>query len=145
MQNVQSSPLRNGHIAWSRLMWVAPLVALAATLANALVYLVASAIGAIPSDFVIPGPGTPLTLGMVLGTTVVPALLAAMVFALLGRFTRRPVRNFVVLAALLLVLSFVTPLTVPGAPLSMVLALEVMHVVAAVVIVGGLVTLARRG
>ena len=86
-----------------------------------------------------------MTLGMVLGTTVVPALLAAMVFALLGRFTRRPVRNFVVLAALLLVLSFVTPLTVPGAPLSMVLALEVMHVVAAVVIVGGLVTLARRG
>ena len=73
-----------------------------------------------------------------------PALLAPFVFALLWRFTRRPVRNFVVLAAVLSVLSFVTPLTIPGAPLSMVLVLELMHVVAAVVIVGGLVTLGRR-
>lgn len=86
-----------------------------------------------------------MTLGMVVGTTVVPALLAAAVFALLGRFTRRPVRNFVVVSGVLLVLSFVTPLTIPGAPLSMVLTMELMHVVAAVVIVVGLTTLARRG
>ncbi|MDP9455502.1 MAG: DUF6069 family protein [Actinomycetota bacterium] len=140
MESVQNSPLSKGHITPSRLLWAAPLTALA----NALVYLIAGVVGAIPSDFVIPGPGTPLTLGMVVGSTVVPALLAGVVFALLGRFTRRPVRNFVVLAAVLLVLSFVTPLTIPGAPLSMVLALELMHVVAAVVIVGGLTTLARR-
>ena len=86
-----------------------------------------------------------MTLGMVVGSTVVPALVAGVVFALLGRFTRRPVRNFVVLVAVLLVLSFVTPLTISGAPLSMILAMELMHVVAAVVIVGGLVVLARRG
>lgn len=121
------------------------MIALSAALANVLVYLLATAVGAIPSDFVIPGPGTPLTLGMVVGTTVVPALLAALVFALLARFTRRPVRNFVVLSAVVLVLSFATPLTIAGAPLSMVLALESMHVVAAVVVVVGLTTLARKG
>ena len=86
-----------------------------------------------------------MTLGMVVGSTLVPALLAGVVFALLGRFTRRPVRSFVVLATVLLVLSFVTPLTIAGAPLSMVVALELMHVVAAVVVVGGFVTLAQRG
>jgi hypothetical protein len=145
MQSVQNSPIGSGRLAWSRLLWVAPLSALAAALANGLVYLVGSAVGAIPSDFVISGPGTPLTMGMVVGTTVVPAFLAAVVFALLGRFTRRPVRNFVVVSAVLLVLSFVTPLTIPGAPVSMVLALELMHIVAAVVIVGGLTALARRG
>ena len=145
MESAQNSPATSGRIAWSRLLWVVPVAALAAAVANALVYLVATAVGAIPSDFVIPGPGTPLTLGMVVGSTAVPAFLAGVVFALLGRFTRRPVRSFVVLAAVLLVLSFATPLTIPEAPLSMVLALELMHVVAAVVIVGVLVTLARRG
>lgn len=145
MENVQNSPIHGERVAWSRLLWVTPLTALAAAAANALVYLIATAIGAIPSDFVIPGPETPLTLGMVVGTTVVPALLAGVVFALLGRFTRRPTRNFVVLSGVLLVLSFVTPLTIPGAPFSMVLAMELMHVVAAVAIVVGLKTLARRG
>ncbi len=140
MENVQNSPIHSGRVGWSRLAWVAPLTALAAAAANALVYLIANATGAIPSDFVIPGPETPLTLGMVVGTTVVPTLLAGVVFALLGRFTHRPTRNFVVLSGVLLVLSFVTPLTIPGAPFSM----ELMHVVAAVVIVVGLKTLVRR-
>lgn len=125
-------------------MWIAPLIALAAAVANALVYLIATAMRVIPSGFIIPGPGTPLTLGMVVGSTVVPALLAGVVFALLGRFTRRPTRNFVVLSGVFLALSFVTPLTIPGAPLPMVLAMELMHIVAVVVIVGGLITLARR-
>jgi hypothetical protein len=43
-----------------------------------------------------------------------------------------------------LVLSLATPLTIPGAPLSMVLSLEVMHVAAWAVIVGLLTVLARR-
>ena len=144
MENLDNSPMVSESIAWSQLLWVAPLTALAAAVANALVYLVATAAGAIPSGFVIPGPETPLTLGMVVGTTVVPALLAGVVFALLGRFTRRPVRNFVVLAVVLLMLSFATPLTIARAPLSMVVTLELMHVLAAVVIVGGLVALTRQ-
>jgi hypothetical protein len=43
-----------------------------------------------------------------------------------------------------LVLSFAGPLTIPGAPLSMIFSLEVMHVAAWAVIVGFLTTLARR-
>lgn len=126
------------------MLWVAPLVAVVAAVATGLVYLIASALGAVPADFVIESAGSPLTLGMVVVSTVVPALLAGVVYALLGRFTRRPVRNFVVLSGVLLVLSFATPLTIAGAPLSMVLVLELMHVVAAVVIMGGLVSLARK-
>ena len=42
-----------------------------------------------------------------------------------------------------LVLSFATPFTIPDAPLAMVSTLLSMHVVAAVVVVGILTTLAR--
>jgi hypothetical protein len=44
----------------------------------------------------------------------------------------------------LLVLSLATPLIIPGAPVAMILSLEVMHVVAWAVIVGLLTTMARQ-
>lgn len=53
-------------------------------------------------------------------------------------------RVFRIVAVVLLVLSFATPLTIPSAPLSMILSMEVMHVAAWAVIVGLLTKLARR-
>ncbi|HVF01469.1 MAG TPA: DUF6069 family protein [Rubrobacteraceae bacterium] len=54
-------------------------------------------------------------------------------------------RVFRIVAVVALVLSFATPLTIPGAPTSMVLTLELMHMVAALVIVSTLTTLTRKG
>ena len=53
-------------------------------------------------------------------------------------------RNFRVLAVAVLVLSFATPFSVPGAPAAMVVALLLMPVVAAVVVTG-VVTAPFRG
>ena len=46
------------------------------------------------------------------------------------------------MAAVVLALSFATPFTLPGAPVAMILALLLMHVIAAVAITGVLTTLA---
>lgn len=131
-------------ISYRRLFLVAtPLAALGAALAGSVVYLIAAALGAIPSDVLVPNAGTPLTVGMVISVCVTAAVGAALVFALIARFTRRPVRVFGVVAAVVLVLSFATPFSIPGAPLAMILAMEVMHVVAAAVIFFALTTFAR--
>ena len=66
-----------------------------------------------------------------------------MYFAIVALLARRPIRTFRIVAAVVLVLSFATPLTIPGTPLSMILTLELMHVVAAVIIAGMLTMLAR--
>lgn len=132
------------QIAYRRLLWVGPLAGLSAAVANAVVYLVASAVGAMPRIDVsgLTGQG-PITLGAVVLESFVPALLAAALFALFGRFTRRPVRNFRVLAAVLLGLSFAGLLNLPEVPTVMIATLFIMHVVAGVLIVGVLTTLAR--
>jgi len=65
------------------------------------------------------------------------------IFAVVVLLSRRPIWTFRIVAAVVLVLSFATPLTISGAPLSMILTLELMHVVAAVIIAGMLTTLAR--
>lgn len=49
-----------------------------------------------------------------------------------------------VVAASVLVLSFVGPLTISGAPAAMIATLLLMNLVAAAVVVGLLTTLARR-
>lgn len=133
---------REERVAWGRLVPAGLLAALAAAAANAVVYLVATAAGAMPQDVVVNGQG-PITLPMVAGMSAFGAAAGAVVYALVGRFARRPVRVFRVVAAAALVLSFAGPFTIPGAPASMVAALLLMHAVAAAVVVGLLTTLAR--
>jgi hypothetical protein len=101
-------------------------------------------VGAMHLDVVVPGQG-PVTLSAVVSISFVPALMGALLFAVMGRFTRRPIRTFRVVAAVVLVLSFASPFTLPSAPVAMIRALLLMHVIAAVAITGVLTTLGRRG
>ncbi|MGH3086667.1 MAG: DUF6069 family protein, partial [Rubrobacteraceae bacterium] len=86
---------------------------------------------------------SPITAGMVVVASVVGAVGATVVFAVIGLFSRRPARLFWIVSIVALVLSFVAPATI-GAPVAMIMSLEVMHVVAWAVIVGTLTTLTRR-
>lgn len=133
-------------IAWIRLRGVALLAAAVATVANALIYFVASGLGTIPQGVLIPTASgeTPLTVGMVAISSIIGAVGAAIVFAVIGLFSRRPVRLFRIVAVVVLVLSFAAPPTIPGAPVAMILSMEAMHVVAWAVIVGLLTTLALQ-
>ena len=142
METVQNAPVRGEErVAWGRLVVVALLTAVAAAGANAVVHLVAAAAGAMPQDVVVNGQG-PITLPVVAALSAQGAVAGAVVYALICRFARRPVRVFRVVAVVALVLSLAGPFTIPGAPISMIVALELMHVVAAAVIVGLLTTMA---
>jgi uncharacterized protein DUF6069 len=124
-----------------RLWWASLLAGVVAAAVNAVIYFIASAAGAIPQTVLVPGMNQPITVVLVILNSFVPAILAAVVLALLNRFARRPVRLFRIIAAVLLVISFANPLTIPGAPLAMILTLDLMHIVAAAIIVGVLTTL----
>src|SRR5215203_3794214 len=100
----------------------------AAVIANLLVYLLANVSGTILF-------------------TVVPAIVAVLVYAALMRFTSNPARIFTNIAVVVLIVSLIPDLTyipsVPGATSGQTAILMVMHVVAASVIVSMLTTLTR--
>src|ERR671920_1403859 len=79
--------------------------------------------------------------------TVVPAIVAVLLYAALIRFTSNPARIFTNIAVIVLIVSLIPDLTyipsVPGATSSQAAILMLMHVVAAAVIVGMLTTLTR--
>jgi hypothetical protein len=136
---------RTDRVTLGRL-WRAGLVAaVVASLATVAVFVVTSALGI---SYVIPmgGPGSPpqpLTVLVVILNTVVPTIGATVLFGLLGRFTRRPVLIFQIIAVAFLLLSMVTPFTLP-VELATQLGLNLMHLVAGVIITITLTRWARE-
>ncbi len=143
MEATSNNPVRSEHVVWGRLVPAGALALVLAAAANAVVYLVASSLGAMPQNVDANGQG-PITLPMVVVMSAVGAVAGTLVYALVGRFVRRPVRLFRLVSALALVLSFFGPFTIPGAPAAMVGALLLMHAIAAVTVVGLLTTLAAK-
>lgn len=134
------------RVSYSRLLWVAPLTALAAALAAALVFTVAAALGAISPIVRVPSPLglQPLTLASVAITAIIATVWAAIVFAFVGLFASRPISVFRIVALVVLILSFTLPFTVAGIPPLMLASLLLMHVVVAAIDVGLLTTLGGR-
>ena len=127
-------------IDWGRYALVGLATVVAAVLANVIVYFIGSMIVTYDPQFVI--------LANPSGTiifTVVPAIVAVLLYAVLLRFTANPARIFTIIAAMVLVLSWIPDLlyipTLPGATVAQMVLLMIMHLVAAVVIVWMLTTL----
>lgn len=143
MEATQSSRDQGERVDLGRLLWVGPLAIAAAVVANVLVRTVAVALFDVSPEF------PPLALEPTVVFTVVGVLGAVLVFALVVRFARRPVRLFRRIALVVLLLSFVpnvlllVPSSVPGATVPAVVTLMFEHVVAWAVSVGILTTLAR--
>ncbi len=137
--------ISNEGIAWRRLPLAALAAAVAASVANVLVFFAASGVGFITPDVLVPAASgeSPITTVMVVFSTVAGAVGAAIVFAVIGLFARRPVRFFRMLSVAVLAVSFAMPFTIV-APVAMVLSLEVMHIAAWAVIVAALTTMTRR-
>ena len=137
----------SNRLALSKLPRAALLTIGLATLINLGLFFVFTAAGLITESVLIPSPsGTaPLIAFVVVTVTVLQMLVGVLVFAAIIRFRgAHAERTWQVVAAIVLVLSFSAPFTIPGAPLGYVLALVAMHVVAGVLAIWMLPALTRE-
>ena len=130
------------RIAVNRLLWIVPLTILAAVVANVIIQQIAVAVLNPDSAFL------PLTLMPPIIFTVVGVLGAVVVYAVIGRFSRQPVRLFRRVALVALVVSFIPDILMlvtgfnPGTTAANVAVLILMHIVAWGIAVGMLTRLA---
>src|SRR5918997_1702027 len=131
----ESRPVSRGRFALVGLGTVA-----AAVIANLVVYALGSVVVGYDPQFVVLANAS----GTIL-FTVVPAIVAVLLYAALMRFTSNPARIFTNIAVVVLIVSLIPDLTyipsVPGATSGQTAILMLMHVVAAGVIVWTLTTL----
>lgn len=135
------------RVAMGRLLWVGPLAVITAVIVNSIVRVIAVPLLHIPTEF------QPLSWGQFIFLTVVGTSLGGVVFAVVARFAKRPIRTFRIIAVVALLLSWLPDFGLlaagdrapyPGVSPASVGVLMLMHVLAAVVSVGILTTLARE-
>jgi hypothetical protein len=131
------------RVDYSKLWWVALVAGAAAAAVNAVIYFITSTLGAFPPTLITPA-GQPLTVVPVIVSSVVGIVGGAIVYAIFGRVFKRPVGIFRIVALVVLVLSFTSPLSIPGASTLDIIALEIMHVVAGASAIWFLTTMAVK-
>lgn len=138
-----SSSTATRDVNWGQFALVGLGTIVAAVLANVLVYYIGGAVVDYDPQFL------PLaSVGGAVIFTVFPAIIAVVIYAILLRFTRNPVRIFTIIAVIALIISLIPDLTyiptVPGVTTAQTAMLLLMHLVAAAVIVGILTRLRSR-
>src|SRR6266516_491153 len=143
MASSTTRPTSQEGFAMRKLVWVGPLTILVAVLCNLVIRTIAVAFFGVPDGF------TYLQAPFVIGSTVVFLVLALVAFILVGRFARRPVRFYRMLALVALFVSFLNPVLAlvglfpaPGMNLHIFWTMIVMHTVTALITVSLLTTLA---
>jgi len=124
------STAQRERVLYNKLFWVGPLAIVASIIANLLVRIVTVAL-------LNPDPAfQPLGWGPPIGLTFFGVLGAIIIYAIIGRFSRRPITLFRRIALVALIVSFVPDIALlvvpsqPGTTIGAVIALIVIHVVA---------------
>jgi hypothetical protein len=123
-----------------KLWWAGPLTVLAAVVGVLIVRVIARMLLTPPY-----APGLDMIMIPIM-LTVVLCTGAVLVYALLGHFAKNPVRTYVIISAIFLLISFVpdfgvVSMPMPGAGWPYAITLMIMHVVAGVITVFTLVKL----
>lgn len=129
-----------------RLLWGGPAATITAVLVNLLYYALTKAFG---EHYLMPLDGstsnlTPMPFLMPVFATLVPGLLATILFGLLIRFSRSPTIVFLSVCAAALVLSFGGPYYLPAASLQTKILLSGMNLIGTATITGGILLLSLK-
>ena len=133
-RNARSVPAQARGFIWGRFALRGLATVVAAVLANTLFYYLGGALVAFDPDFVVlSNPAGAIIF------TVVPAIVAVLLYAGLVRFTTRAAGIFTVISAIVFVVTLIPDFTyiptVPGSSTGQTAILVLMHVIAVAVIV----------
>lgn len=128
-------------------LWRAGLIAaIISSVGNGIVYGIGRAADTIPQSVMVDTPTgeDPITFAPVIMFSILPVIIATLLYAVLLRSTQRPARMFWIIGTVVLVASFISPLTIPDAPAKMIVTLNLMHVVTALAAMGTITRLVPR-
>jgi len=132
--------MSTSSIQLKKLWWVGPLTVLAAIIGVLIVRAIARAI--LPAPY---APGLAMIMIPII-LTLILCTAAVVVYALVGRFTKNPIRTYIIISSVFLVISFLPDIAavsmpMPGAGWPYSITLMIMHVVAGLITVYMLIKL----
>ena len=116
-------------LSFKQSIGVGAMAAGASVAVNAALFLAFHGAGII-NDTLFIQPNQPLTILPVIISSILPTMVASMVFFLMEKYSKSGFKNFMILSVVLLLLSFSNPfLGIKGVTIGYALALNAMHVV----------------
>lgn len=113
----------------SRSFWrAAAYAAILSAAGNGVLYLLCYVTGIIPWNMLSPGRGVSITPRLVLLVSLGGALAGSLIYWIIRGTSSRPVRTFRLVAGIVLILSFVAPFMIATFTTSLMIALDLMHV-----------------
>ncbi|MDZ4839513.1 MAG: DUF6069 family protein [Bacteroidota bacterium] len=121
----------------NKILWAAPVVGVFVIAANLILYYVAYIYGYWPEDGINYNkmPNKPINHIPVIVSSFLPAIVAGLIFAILVRFTAKPLTIFTIISVILSLLSLAAPLNLQNISIETKITMELMHIVAAVFII----------
>ena len=105
------------------------LAGITAAVINAVLFFIFHGAGVI-DDTIYPQPNQPMTVMPVIMASIIPAIIASLVFFLLEKFTNNGFKIFAIVSLVLMLLSLYSPFgVIPGVTTGYALVLCVMHIV----------------
>ena len=148
--DVQQPGIENHEeVQIKKLVWVGPLAATMAMLANVLLYYFVTRILQIqlvgPEQFP-PPEVSPIPVTDIVIFTLIFAVGAVIVFGFVNRLSQMPIRTYLIVSFTVLILSMFLPLKIPTPPVPMSTkwSLVMLHLIGYVFIVGVLLSLCRE-
>lgn len=100
-----------------------------AAVVNTILFFIFHAVGVITDDIMIQ-PNTPMTVVPIIISSIMPTLIATVVFFLIEKYTNNGFKIFTIISIILMVLTFANPFVgIPGIGVAYGIVLNVMHVV----------------
>jgi hypothetical protein len=129
-----------------RLPWAGSVATAAAIVVNLSFFAVTKTLG---ERYIIPldesgSHLSPMPAIMIVMATLIPGVVATILFGLLIRFTRRPATIFLSVSVTAIILSFGGPFGLPSATSQSKILLSSMHVIAAGIISGGILLMSHK-
>lgn len=149
MNPTTTDGLSNQEISTSKLWLLIPFAIAIATAANVIFYFFVTRLLEEPLLFpeqFPPPESSPMPVMDVVIFSVIFSVGAGIVFMLLANFSRQPIKIFLIVSMIVLLISFILPLMAPTPPVTLAakLTLVAMHIIGAVAVVGTLIGLSRR-
>ena len=122
----------NAKLSFKQSMMAGLLAAATAAVVNAILFFIFHAVGVITDDIMVQ-PNMPMTVVPVIISSILPALIASIVFFLIEKYSQNGFKIFTIVALVLMVITFANPfMGIPGITVPYGIALNVMHVVVVV-------------
>jgi len=118
-------------------MKIGLLAGLIAALLNLAIFFISTFIGGISNNVLLPD-GNPLRIAPVVISTLLSSLIASLVLFTLSKFIKNPIKIFLIIGFIFLIVSMAGPFGTPYLPIGMRITLALMHILAGSIIIYGL-------